>query len=101
MDKLKPIFVAIKKYHVWVLCVAIVGVAVGGLFAGTGGLQKDAKETEGKVKGINSKVQGLLLGDPPKNQAWIDAKDKEISEDGERTSKIQSDIYDSQQSELV
>ncbi|MCG8587412.1 MAG: hypothetical protein MI757_22120 [Pirellulales bacterium] len=101
MDKLKPIFKIIQKYHIWVLCVLIIGTAVGALFASSGKLAKSAKATEGKVKGLDAKAQGLVNTPKPPNQSWLDAKDAQTAKEREHIASKWEKIYKNQQEELV
>jgi hypothetical protein len=101
MDKLKPILKIIKKYHVWVLCLVVIGTAVGGLFAGSAGLQKDAKTTEGKIKALDSKIDKIARTSKPPNQVWIDAKKQETEEERVRIRQMWEKIYDQQQAGLI
>ena len=100
MNKLKPIFAMIKKYHVWVLCLAIIGTAVGGLFAASGGLGKTAKKTESEVKSLLSKANSLASKQNPPNQEFLDQIDEEIEAERARMRGIWKKIYERQQDKL-
>ncbi len=101
MDKLKPIGKVIKKYHVWVLCLVVVGTAVGGLFAASGSLESQAKKTKVEIDGLKTQSEGLKNQKTPYNQKWLDAKDKEIETERARNRGIWERIYERQQRKLV
>jgi hypothetical protein len=85
---------------VWVLCVLIIGTAVGGLFAASGGLGTNTKATEQKVTGVNARAAQLEAKQMPPNKTWVEEKDKEIVAERERIRRIWDKIYDAQQKNL-
>jgi hypothetical protein len=101
MDKLKPIWKVIKKYHVWVLCLVIVGTAVGGLFAASGSLATQADQTKKSVDQLATQSQQLAGQKSPPNQKWLDEKDKEIETERGRNRRIWQKIYEWQQRKLT
>ena len=101
MDKLKPIIKIIKKYHIWVLCLVLIGTAVGGLSASTGALDKQAATTKTTVEGLNKKISSRAAASNPPNQTFIAQTDQEIARERKRIRRIWEDIYLRQQNALV
>ena len=99
MDKLKPIWKVIKKYHVWVFSVIVIATGLGALFAAGNGLGTDANKTAKDVEAMDKKVQNLvsLVGNRrPPNETWI----KQVEEEGGQVRDIWQQIYDWQEQKL-
>ncbi|NLF06860.1 MAG: hypothetical protein GX594_02640 [Pirellulaceae bacterium] len=78
MDKLRPTIEAIKKYHFWVLCGALVLTVLVCWWMSTSGMAEQFNTQESKIKNAFSGVQGIQSGHP--NQRTIDEIKKRDAE---------------------
>ena len=97
MDKLKPVWKVIKKYHIWVLCIAVVGTAVFGLFMANGTLAAQADKTKKEVDDLAKKSRDLAIQPNPPNEKWVAEKDKQIEAERARNRRIWESLYEWQQ----
>ncbi|MBN1394315.1 MAG: hypothetical protein JW959_04780 [Pirellulales bacterium] len=70
MDQLKPIIDAVKKYHFWVICGAVLLTVLVCWWMATGGLAAQYKQQASKIKGDFTAISGIPADHP--NQANID-----------------------------
>jgi len=88
MDKLKTIMAAIKKYHFWVLCGAIVVLGIAVWLVATGSLAKKYDVRKRTLDGKFGAVQGVCGRPNHPNQGVVDATNREIG-------KLKDDVLNS------
>ena len=78
MDKLRPTIDAIKKYHFWVICGALVLTVLICWWMATGGLAAQFQKQKSQIESAFSGLQGIRSGHP--NQPLIDEVERRNTE---------------------